>query len=211
MTKTIREARNFFRFCLQYRDFLRNTISLVEAQNIVRQRLENRNENFLRVVKDQVFSNPKSPYLPLMRAAHCELGDLEKMVSTDGLEPTLLELRREGVYVAFEEYKGRRPLVRHGREIPIQPEDFGNTNLIGVLKAETSGSTGAPRQVHVHVNHLAAQAPASMLSFEAHGFLDRPVGIWLGILPIASGTNRMLRSVKHGPVSYTHLTLPTKA
>jgi hypothetical protein len=90
-------ARDFLRFCRLYRAFLRHTISLSEAQSIVRHRLEHRGANFLRMVSQHVFSNPQSPYLPVMQAARCELGDLEKLVPKEGLEQTLLTLRREGV------------------------------------------------------------------------------------------------------------------
>lgn len=183
-----------------YRDFLRHPISLAEARKIVRRGLRDRRANFLHMVRQNIFSNPNSPYLQLMQAAHCEMGDLEKMVASKGLEQTLLTLRREGVYISFEEFKGRKPLVRNGREIPIRAEDFRNRNLTGVLDAETGGSTGVGRRVGLHISHIAAQAPARMLAFEAHGLQSSPFAIWMGVLPDSSGPNNVLRSAKYGQV-----------
>lgn len=193
-------ARDYLRFCRQYRAFLRDTISLAEAQSIVKDRLARRGDNFLSMVKRHVFSSPRSPYRQLMQAARCEFGDLERLVSKEGLEDTLLTLRREGVYIGFEEYKGRKPLVRDGREIPIGADAFRNRYLSGMLEGSTGGSTGVPRRVAVHVDHLAAQSPARMLSFEAHGIRTQPHAIWMGILPDASGPNVILRPAKHGLV-----------
>jgi hypothetical protein len=49
--------------------------------------------------------------MALLRAAGCELEDLERMTGQDG-EATLERLRRSGVYVTFDEFKGRAPIVR---------------------------------------------------------------------------------------------------
>jgi hypothetical protein len=69
-----------------------------------------------------------------------------------------------------------------------------------MLEGETGGSTGASRRIAVHIDHLAAQAPARMLSFEAHGIRSQPHAIWMGVLPDSSGPNVLLRPTKHGQV-----------
>lgn len=86
---------------------MRNTVSLEEAQAMVRQRMADREANFLRLVQRGIFSYPRSPYLPLLKLAGCELGDIQNLVREKGLEGTLLTLREAGVYFTFEEFKGR--------------------------------------------------------------------------------------------------------
>src|SRR4051794_23854106 len=96
----------YARFGLGLRGYLRERISLEDALAITRQRLQERESMFLRVVERGICGYPRSPYLPLLKLAGCELGDLRQMVHQRGLEPTLLALRQEGVYVSFEEIKG---------------------------------------------------------------------------------------------------------
>ena len=103
------------RFAWGLRGFLRHPITLEEAKAIVQRRMAEREENFLRLVRKGIFGYPKSPYLPLLKLAQCEMGDIENMVEAEGLEKTLRALREAGVYVTFEEFKGREPIVRNGQ------------------------------------------------------------------------------------------------
>src|SRR3972149_3346862 len=96
----------YSRFALGLRGFLRHTISLEEAKAIVRQRMAEREKNFLLLVKKGIFGYPKSPYLPLLKLAGCEMGDIEKMIRNRGLEDTLLALREAGVVFANCPVKG---------------------------------------------------------------------------------------------------------
>jgi hypothetical protein len=194
----LRIGRDYLAFCRTYREFLRDPITLAQAKCSVKLGLDNRRANFLGLVEENVFSNPTSPYLSLMQSAHCEMGDLEKMVSLEGLEQTLLTLRREGVYISFEEYKGRQPLVRNGQEICFRPGDLLNRNLTGVVSAETGGSTGTATKIGVHLHHIAAESAARLMAFEAHGLQNAPFAIWMGVFPDPSGPKNILRSVKHG-------------
>jgi len=98
------------RFAWGLRGFLRHTISLEEAKEIVRQRMVERDKNFLRLIERGVFGYSRSPYLPLFELAQVELGDIQKMVLDKGLEGTLHALREAGVYINFEEFKGREPI-----------------------------------------------------------------------------------------------------
>jgi hypothetical protein len=110
-------------------------MSLEEAQALGRRRLAERETNFLRLVERGIFGYPKSPYLPLLKLASCTFEDIRQMVQTQGLEATLRTLREAGVYITFEEFKGREPIVRHGQVIPIQVEDFDNPYLSPLLPA----------------------------------------------------------------------------
>ena len=68
--------KRYGRFGWGLRGFLRHTITLEQARAIVRQRMEEREANFLRLVERGIFGYSRSPYLPLMNLAGCEMGDI---------------------------------------------------------------------------------------------------------------------------------------
>ena len=69
--------------------FLRSPLTLADAQEILRHRLEHREEAFVALVKSAVYEHPSSPYHALLRCAGCERGNLVKMVRQDGVEASL--------------------------------------------------------------------------------------------------------------------------
>jgi hypothetical protein len=200
MFNPFRVATDFLRFARSYKDFSRRTVNIDEAHELVQARIIGRGANFLQVVERNVFGNPGSPYHPLFEMAGCEYGDLTKMIESDGLDKTLVELRRNGVYFTFEEYKGRQTVVRGGRDIPLKPSDFDNIAFGGRMEGETGGSTGNPNRYYLDFDHIAQETPTTMLAMQAYGVLEAPVGIWMGVLPDASGPANLLRFVNSGHV-----------
>lgn len=194
------DARMFGGFALGMRGFLRQPITLDEARTIVRQRLAERETNFLRLIERGIFGWPRSPYIPLLKLAGCELGDIQTMVRYKGLEETLRALRAAGVYVTFEEFKGREAIVRGGQVIPARAQDFDNPYLKDHYYARTGGTTGAGTRVPIDLDHLATQAPNLLLAYHAHGLLDMPKAIWLSILPSSAGINVTLRLARIGQI-----------
>ncbi len=194
------DLKMYGRFAWGLRGFLRQRISLEEAQAIVRQRLAERERNFLRLVERGVFGYPRSPYRPLLKLAGCELGDLQHMVRAKGLEGTLRALRGAGVYVTYEEFKGRTPIVRDGQVISVQALDFDNPYLSHYYQGQSGGTTGAGTRVRFDLDNLAAQDPLHMLAFDAHGVLGIPTAIWRSILPDPSGIANILRIPRFGQV-----------
>jgi hypothetical protein len=188
----------YWRFARGLRSYARRSISLEEARQIIRRRMAQREESFLRIVRRAVFKYPKSPYLPLMRLAGCEYGDLEKMVKADGLECALLSLREAGVYVDFEEFKGRKPMVRGSQAFQVTTSDFENPYMKTHYQAETGGTTGAGRRIPMELDHLGEQAPQLMLARQAHGVLNAPSAVWRGPIPDATGIHHILRAVRYG-------------
>jgi hypothetical protein len=183
----------YARFGLGLPAFLRRRITIDEARAVALEGLRERDANFLRVVRRAIFDNPTSPYRALLRLARCELGDIERSVSTRGLEPTLEELRRAGVYFTFEEYKGRAPVVREGQVVPIEASAFDNPFLSRAYGATTGGSTGAGTRVSLDLETMAAQIPHLFLGRHANGLLDGPMAIWRGTLPDPTGVGIILR------------------
>ena len=188
------------RFARGLRGYLRRHITLEEADAIVRERLGRREENFLSLVEKGIYGYRKSPYLPLLRMARVHMEDIRDMVKNDGLEKTLGALRGAGVYITFEEFKGREPIVRDGLTIPVKARDFDNPYLSRYYQATSGGSTGAGTRVNIDLDHLVDEAPHIMLAWHAHGFLEAPTAPWLGALPDGSGLKNVLRATLWGNV-----------
>ncbi len=189
------EIQAFGRFVGSLREFVGEGINLDEARAIIRARVAQREENFLRLIEQGVYGYPRSPYLPLLQLAQVERGDIPSMVRRHGLEGTLRALRQAGVYVTFEELKGRTPIVRHGQHVPAAPEDFDNPFVVRSYQAESGGSTGQGTRVQHNLGNLVTHAPYRLVTLDAHGILNAPTAVWRGILPDPSGLNTVLRTV----------------
>jgi hypothetical protein len=195
-----RDVRMRWRFARGLREFLRHTLSLEEAREIVRRRMAEREKNFLQLVERAVFGYSRSPYLPLLRLARVELDDIRDMVRARGVEPTLLALRAAGVYITFEEFKGGKPVVRHGQSVPLMTGNFDNPSLRQYYETETGGTTGAGKRVSVDVGHLAQTAVYHALAYRAYGIFDLPMAVWQGMLPDATGISQILSCLRMGKV-----------
>ena len=193
----VADAIAYGRFALGLRRFLKRQVSLEEARVLVRQRLARREEAFLRVVEKGIFGYPRSPYLPLLRRAGCGMGDLRRMVRVNGVEGTLHALHDAGVYVTFEEFKGRAPIVRPGCEIPVRARDFDNPYLRHYYEARTSGSTGAGTRVAIDLEYILDEIPMKIVSRDAAGILRAPTALWRSILPSVTG----LKNILEGPLT----------
>ena len=187
----------FAQFPFALRRFLREPPSLQAAERIVRERMARRTDNFLRLVERSVYGVPRSPYLALLKLAGCELGDLRALVDDKGLEGALRELRAAGVYVGYEEFKGRKPIVRKGLTLPVTPRDFDNPFARHDFSLKTGGSTGLANQVYQDLDHIAALATIDMLVLAEHKLLDAPTVHWTHMLP-GSGIRFILRRAYHG-------------
>ena len=173
----------FARFPGALRKFARNPLTLETAREIVRERMANRGQMFLEVAKRGIYENQKSPYLKLLRHAGCTFGDLQTLVQDKGLEATLATLRDSGVYVLFDELKGRKPIIRKGLTVPVKPRDFDNPNARRDFTVQTGGSTGLPSQVSQDLDYMAAKAPMHMLMLDAYGLLGVPTSHRTHIMP----------------------------
>ncbi len=182
----------YARFVRNLGDFLNGDITLEEARSIVERRLAEREDNFLLLVERGIFGHPGSPYLPLMEMAGAEAGDIRRMVRAHGLESTLSRLRESGIYVTFEEFRGRKPMVRGGRVMPVKDSDFDNPYLRTYYYRSSGGSTGAGSRIPTDLDYLASWAPYYILNYDNHGLVDMPKAIWFGTFPDGTGINSML-------------------
>jgi hypothetical protein len=178
--------------------FVRHPITVDSAKAAIARRLADRENAFVRFAQTTLLAAPQSPYPRLLQSVGCEPSDLVALVRSRGLEAALAALREAGAYVSFEEFKGRTPLVRNGREIPLRSSDFANPFLKQRFIGKTSGSTGIATNAGSALGHLAIQSEHRVLALEAHGLADAPSAIWRPILPAGVGLNNVLRSARIG-------------
>ena len=178
---------------------LRSRLTVEQAQEAVRRGLAGRDDNFLGVARRSIYGHPSSPYLPLLRRAGCEYGDLEASVRERGLEPTLAALRAEGVYVTFEEYKGRERIERGDLVVETDDHSFDSPLARKGYEGSTGGSTGRRgSRVDTDLDNLMSQAPHVLIARYVHGVFGRPICVWHGSLPDSTGIGIFLRAVPTG-------------
>lgn len=183
MSENTDYLKMFARFPVSLNRFLQKRLTLEQAKQIIRERMEHRQENFLQMVERNIYNYPSSPYLRLLQMAGCELGDLRVLVKHKGVEDTLRQLRAEGVYITFEEFKGRKPIERNGITFSVQAEDFDNPSAQGGIYSQTGGSTGKAKKIAIDLDDVAARAANRLIALSAQGLLGAPNAIWRGILP----------------------------
>lgn len=192
------QALTYARFLQGLPRYLGHTLTLPEAQAAIRARLDERDARLVATARKLVFEYEHSPYRPLLELAGCTFADFAALVRAHGVEAALGDLREAGVYFTFEEYKGRAPVVRRGREIRVEEWQFDNPYLAYYFRTSTSGSTGRPTPTSTGLAHLAVQTELRMALLDAHHALGYPVAIWRPALPSASGLNNVLRQARMG-------------
>jgi hypothetical protein len=174
----LEDLRVASRFFPRLPGFLRRQVTGAEAHATVRGWLASRESDFLGLVRDRVYQNPASPYRALLRHAGCEPGDLERLVRTEGVEATLTALWRQGVYLTVEEFKGRRPLVRGGQAIFVEPALLVNPGAIVHVLGHSSGSRGPKTTVPLDLSWVRDHAMARRLVLEARDALGWRHAVW---------------------------------
>jgi phenylacetate-coenzyme A ligase PaaK-like adenylate-forming protein len=160
------------------RRFGSKTLSLEESKALVRQGMQRREAAFLKKVESSVFGDRGNPYLKLFRRAGCEPGDFRRLVETEGVDGSLRTLRDAGVYVTFEEFKGRQPIRRGSDTYHVGEHDFDNKWTTSYFSMASGGSSGRPSRIHVDLEHIAQTAPHQHLWFAEHDWLNRPLLLW---------------------------------
>ncbi|MDH3692784.1 MAG: hypothetical protein OEU36_25440, partial [Gammaproteobacteria bacterium] len=190
------KAYGFLRLVSGLKGFLRELISVEAAKAIVEQRMETRDIAFLQMVERAIFANPRSPYLKLFRVAGCELGDVRDLVAQEGMEGALHELLRAGIYVTFEEFKGRMAAVRGSETVAFRDTDFDNPLITANYRTSSGGTRGAPTRIQVDLDHITQSAPHWALWFAEHDWLANPLVFWAPTHP--GMANRQLMCAKFG-------------
>jgi hypothetical protein len=168
-------AYGLARFASERKAFLRSPISLDQARAIVGQGMQARDVALLTLIERGIFANPTSPYLRLFRAAGCELGDVRRLLTQEGVEGALRKLFQAGIYVTFEEFKGLAPAVRGSQTFAFHATDFDNPLTTPHVVSSTGGTRRSPTRILIDLDHLAQMAPHWALWFAVHGVLTSPL------------------------------------
>lgn len=186
-------------------------MTLAQSKVLIRNRLERRDEMFLEMVRSRIFAHPQSPYLPLLALAGCEFGDIETMVRQQGLERTLDALRRAGVYLSFDEFKGRADVVRGGRTFRFSEDEFDNPARGPTMEIQTGATRSGGSRVPLSFDFLADQrVPSYHVMLEALGAADGPVLIWHTGFPSGAGISMWLplAKMRRPPLRWYSMTDP---
>ena len=116
------------------------TPPLADPHGVVREQIANREERFLDTLRETVFGVTTNPFRRMFGLAQCTYEDFAAKVRRDSLEAALAAVRREGVYLTHDEFKGRTPIVRSGEQIPSNESSFDNTRVRGLIGSMSSGS-----------------------------------------------------------------------
>jgi hypothetical protein len=187
----------YLRFARGLKSFLREPITGAMSLEIMRQRLDNRSRNLLQAVRTGIYDNPGSPYLKLLRFAGCEYGDLEAMVNSDGVEPTLRKLQIAGVYVTLEEFKGRREITRGGKSFNVREADFDRPLRDAVLADKSGGTRSGGTRTAFDFDALSNYAVHRAAMATADNGHKAPLGLWWPTLP-GGGPRQILMYSKAG-------------
>jgi hypothetical protein len=179
------------RFLAALPRFLRRPLTLPEARAVVARRREGRAADFLELVRTAVYAEPRNPYHHLLRHAGCTYGDLRRLVEREGLEAGLQTLAREGVYLAGEELKGRRPLRRGSLSLEVEPEQLRNPGARAHLLLSSGGSRGPASPVAVDLAFMRETNANHRCALEARGGTGWAHGVW--DVPGGAAIIRLLR------------------
>lgn len=199
----------YIRFFLELPSFLEECISLEQARQTITDRLKQREENFLRLLKKGIFENRKSPYLSLFKLTGCQYADVQRMVKRDGLEAALQTIRQEGVFLSIEEFKGKAPVKRKGNYFQFKDRDFINPCISSFYRVKSGGTRSIGTRTEINLQFLNKRSVYYPLMIEMFGLKDSAIGIWFPGPPLGAGLLPFLQFAKSGKIAQRWFT-PTK-
>jgi hypothetical protein len=191
-----REASYYTRMAAGMLRYLRTPVEASPLQAI-RARVENRETMFLETAS-AIFSSPSHPYAQMFRLAGCQEGDLADSVRRHGLESTLLQLRRNGVWLDHDEFKGIQPIVRSGKHIPSNGRSFWNPSVRSLLESSSGGSRSQGTHSPRSAGELVVRETHHALRSREFDLAGRVLAEVKSILPSTTGLNPCLRGARAG-------------
>ncbi len=198
LNSKLREVATTVALAAGIRDFLRNRVTVTQAEDKIKRDLDLREENFLEVARTQIYQRPESPYRRLLRLAGCDFADLQEHVGHHGLETTLSKLAQEGVYFSSDEFRGKKAVVRRRENFRVSPADFLRTDAAKGFTIHTGGTRNAPIRSFMSADRLAEQTFELAVLFSAHDLANCSHAIYDGILPVSGGIKFLLIYAKMG-------------
>jgi len=183
--KLFNELTMCARFALGLKGFVQEKLTFEQARMDIKERLEGRRENFLKLVKKGIFEYKLSPYLPLFKSSNYVFSDVEKMVDKNGIEGALKILKDDGIFFTIQEFKSRE-------------KDFDNPYIAACYETRTAGTRSAGTRVAVDFHYFSQVAANKGLMVDAWGLSGFPLIIIRPAFPFGSGMKIMLTLSKFG-------------
>ena len=188
----LREAIYYTRFSIALARWARQGLA-PQPHELVSKTLSEREGNFLGLVKGALFDNSASPYQPLLKYAGCEFGDIEKMVRGDGVEGALGALAKAGVYLTHDEFKGKAPVERTGRQLGmVDAAALSNPTFNGVIETSSSGSRSRGTITRRSLEYQRYREAQERVLMGEHEEARRRLIVMGAILPSTGGLRRAL-------------------
>ena len=194
--------KKYLRFVLGLPRYLKSRLTPEEAieraRVILRERIKQREHNFLRLMERGIFGYQKSPYLPLLNKAKINFQDVEKRVLADGIETTLKWLLSEGIYYTVDEFKGKIPVERNDLRFTLQEKDFDNPFISSAYEVRSGATRSAGTRVRIDYDYLTQRSYYDAFILNLHDSLTSPIANWFPVFPGAPGINSSLRFARIG-------------
>jgi hypothetical protein len=172
-----------FIYSKNIRKFLGEALTIEKCKGYVREAMNMREETFLICAKKLIYENFMSPYRRLLEASHIGYLDLERLVRKNGIVTALQELKEAGVYITFEEFKGKKAVFRHNQKWLFKPKDFLNPRNQGFCPVLSGASRGSGTKISWGLDYLMQKAIHEGLIFDLHGCLQNPLAMWYPTYP----------------------------
>jgi hypothetical protein len=150
-----------------------------------------------------IYGEPRSPFRQLLLSAGVELGDAKALVRERGVEGALSRLYELGVFLTYDEAKGRRPVERAGIDRRLDSEELDNPLRRGSPRVTSVGSRGVLRRSVLDLGdfeHLAAYTSLFATAFDLH---ERPAVVWRPTPPGRAGLSQLVQLAKLGRAGAT--------
>lgn len=133
---------------------------------------------------------PGHPVNSMLRLSGWSSDRLQRRLLAAGLEHTLLELAQDGVWLEADEVKCRKPLIRHGEEIPFSSLDLDHVRGPSVPLG-SSGTSGPRTKNPLDLDGFELQASYKRTMLSALGALDWPLLLYYPA-PSAAGIAQLV-------------------
>jgi hypothetical protein len=188
---------HFTRTAAGFRDLLR-TPPLNNPVALIRERLENRAKSFLDLARRVIFADPANPYYQMLRLAGCAYDDLVEAVNRSGVEATLASLHRNGVYLAHDEFKLKRPIVRSNRQIAADERSFQNPLVRRGVAGSSGGSRSTGTKIRTSTEACLVREAYDRIAIREFGLDHRRLVVLKPILPATDGLLNLARYSRLG-------------
>lgn len=187
MANPFHTLRTLYRSASYVNRLVRDPITSAAATRVLREGLTQRVPAFLEMLGRAVFAQPASPYRPLLDHAGYGFDRIRALAHERGIEGTLAQLAAAGVYVAIEEYKGRREVRRGSLTLRFPEHAFDNPLTRGGLEASSGGTRSPGLWTTISLGNHRLGAHHLALALASYGLERAPISVWL---PYAHGASQ---------------------